>query len=129
MRSFRLNKLIRDAVFDNMQVLGEIIEYRVLTKPELIQALHNKLIEESGEFNPKSEEPLRELADLQEVIDSLTYALGANPRKLRAIQKAVRAKRGSFTKRIFVETVTLKDDDPWVEYYASHTSRFPEEEG
>lgn len=126
MRTFRLNKLIRDGVFENMKVLSQIVEHRVLKKPELIKALQDKLLEELGEFEPDSKEPLRELADLQEIIDTLTYLLGANPDTLREIQEAVRAKRGTFNKRIFVETVTLADDDPWVQYYANEPDRFPE---
>lgn len=79
MRTFKLNKLVRDGPFENMQTLGQIVSYKILKKAELIEALQAKLLEELSEFDPNSVEPLTELADLQEVIDTLTYALGANP--------------------------------------------------
>lgn len=127
MRTFKLNKLIRDKVLDNMLQLGQDVQYKKLDDHELIDALRLKLLEEAKEFDPFSQEPLRELADVQEVIDTLTHLLGANTDKLRELQKSVKDKRGSFTKHIFVNSVTLADDDPWVEYYSNHPDRFPEE--
>lgn len=126
MRTFRLNKLIRDKVLENMLQIGQDVQYKKLDDHELIDALRKKLLEEAKEFDPFSTEPLRELADVQEVIDTLTNLLDANTDKLRELQKSVKDKRGGFTKRIFVDTVTLADDDPWVEYYSNHPDRFPE---
>ena len=126
MRKFKLDKLVRDGVFDNMQALGEVIDYKILTGPAFIEALHNKLFEEIKEFDPTSEKPLTELADVLETIEALAKALGSDFEQLRKIQATKRSKRGGFGKRIFVKTVALNDDDPWVEYYASHPDRFPE---
>jgi predicted house-cleaning noncanonical NTP pyrophosphatase (MazG superfamily) len=125
-RTFKLNKLVRDGPFENMIALGQSVKYKVLKKPELIKALHGKLQEELSEFDPNDKNSLAELADLQEVIDSLAHLLGSSPGKLRTLQNAVRVKKGTFDKRIFVETVTLADDDPWVEYYANYPDRFQE---
>jgi len=126
MRTFKLNKLIRDKVLENMLQLGQDVQYKTLDDHDVIEALRQKLLEEAKEFDPFCKESLRELADVQEVIDALTDLLGANPDKLRELQKTVRVKRGDFTKRVFVDTVTLADDDPWVEYYACNPERFPE---
>lgn len=109
-----------------MYTHNQVVKYKTLDDQALLKALQQKLFEELSEFDPNSKEPLRELADLQEVIDAFTYLLGADPIKLRNLQDKIRTKRGTFTKRIFVETVTLADDDPWAEYYAKDPNRFPE---
>lgn len=126
MRTFRLSKLIRDKVFANMLEMNQEIDYKILIKAELIDALKEKLSEESREFDPNDSEPLRELADLQEIIDTLVAELGFKKEDLTKIQKAVREERGGFDKRIFVGTVTLDDNDNWVEYYAKDSDKFPE---
>ncbi len=126
MREFVLNKLIRDEIFTNMQKLGQKIKYRVLGDEELAQALKAKLLEEAKEFNPADPKALDELTDMLEVIEGLAESLGLDFKKLRSKQLDRRLKRGGFKRQIFVETLILKDDDPWAVYYAAEPERFTE---
>ena len=126
MRKFKLNKLIRDKVFDSMLDMKQRVDYKILNKTELIDALKEKLSEESLEFDPSSDEPLRELADLQEIIDTLVREMDFTKADLMKIQDLVREKRGGFQKKVFVDTVTLDDKDGWVKYYANDPEKFPE---
>ncbi len=41
-------------------------------------------------------------------------------------KSAVHPWAGVFAGRVYIETVTLADDDPWVVYYAAHPELFPE---
>lgn len=126
MRHFKLNKLVRDGVFDFM-VAQQDPEYRILEDKEFRQALKAKILEEANELDTESPEALEELADTLEATEQLAKELGAGFEKLRAEQLKKRKKRGAFNKRAFISTLHLQDDDPWVEYYAKDPKRFPEE--
>ena len=86
----------------------------------------HKLVEEAAEFDPAKSDALKELADLQEVIDQAVIELGATTEAFRDLQRVRAEQRGSFTKRLFVESVSMADDDPWVAYYEAEPERFPE---
>lgn len=127
MRSFLLNKLVRDKIPEDMQQTGQKATVRKLDDKEFLQELARKLTEESKEFKPgKAEETLKELADVLEVIETLALQAGADFDKLRAVQAERRAKRGGFAERLFVERLDLADDDPWIDYYVGEPDRFPE---
>lgn len=130
MRRFQLNKLVRDNIIADMQRMGQTVEYRKLEQKEYLQALRGKLIEEAREISlDDAESTLKELADVQEVIDQLVTTLGATGDELQELQRKKRAKLGSFKKKLYVETLTLEDNDPWVEYYAKEPDRFKEIKG
>jgi len=127
MRVFRLNKLVRDGVYDNMVQLGQCAALRELTNEQYLQELANKLREEAGEFDSADpEKGLKELGDLQQVIDELAAALGGDPKKVRVLQEKRFAAMGGFAGRRYITTLELNDDDPWVDYYAKEPERFPE---
>lgn len=127
MRSFMLNKLVRDKVFEAMQEESEQVVLRKLSDADYLHELARKLAEEASEFSVSSlDEALKELADVLEVVESLAVTLGADFDKLRAVQAERKAKRGGFEKRVFVERVGVADDSPWAEYYANEPDRFPE---
>lgn len=126
MKTFRLHKLVRDDLVAMMQQAGQTVDSRVLQDKEYVDALHAKLAEELAEFNPASDSALSELADLKEVIEQLAYALGSDTAELVRIQQAKAQKSGGFAKKLFVETVSMSDDDPWVQYYSADPERFPE---
>lgn len=125
MRSFLLNKLIRDKVLINMQELGQQIKYRKLNDGEFLHELQRKLLEEAGEFDPTDPKAMDELADVLEVLETLARELGENFDSLRNRQLNRRQKRGAFLNRIYIERLDLEDDDPWTEYYAKDSKRFP----
>jgi predicted house-cleaning noncanonical NTP pyrophosphatase (MazG superfamily) len=127
MRSFLLDKLVRDKVFTSMQELEQVITHRTLDNAEFLQELQRKLLEECNEFDPDDpKEAANELADLLEVIETIGREIGADFETLRTIQSERREMRGGFTGRIYVERIDLKDEDPWVSYYASEPERFTE---
>lgn len=126
MRSFTLNKLVRDKVFTSMQELGQQITFRKLTDQEILPEMGKKLLEEANEFSPSDPNAENELADLLEVIEQLGKELGKEFEALRILQLKRRKERGSFDERIYVERLDLADEDPWVKYYAADPIRFPE---
>lgn len=127
MRHFRLNKLIRDGVFEQMLARGQKPESRALNDEEILEALQQKILEEGKEFDPKSEKALEELADLMEVIEGLANELGSDLEALRQVQLHKRNKVGAFKKRAYVGMLHLQDDDEWVHYYSKDPERFPEQ--
>jgi predicted house-cleaning noncanonical NTP pyrophosphatase (MazG superfamily) len=130
MRSFLLNKLVRDGILPDMQRLGQQVTFRKLSDAEYLQALAAKLVEEAKEFNVDDPaEALKELADLLEVINALTRELGSNKATLQRIQAERKAKRGGFTDKIYVERVDIKDGDSWADYYGKDPEKYPEVTG
>jgi len=127
MRSFILNKLVRDNILADMQQTGQNPTAKKLSKAEFKAALAAKLREEASEFKiDDHKEAIKELADVMEVIDAIIEELGINPEELRSAQAERRQKRGGFKQRTFVERVTMEDDSPWATYYGSEPERFKE---
>ena len=57
------------------------------------------------------------MADLQLILDYFLKSLKINKKKLREISRTKNLKVGKFNKKIFLKTIELDDNDPWVEYY------------
>ena len=126
MRSFMLNKLIRDKVFVSMQELGQQVTYHQLSDEDFLPELKRKLLEEANELNFTDKNVGNELADLLEVIDKIRSELKIEPEHLAKLQQKRREKSGGFNDKIYVERLDLADDDPWTAYYAEEADRFPE---
>lgn len=127
MRSFLLNKLVRDGILPDMERMRQQVVYRTLNDEAFLKALAEKLVEEAREFSLEStEESLKELADVLEVVEALAGQLGSDFDQLRTLQLKRRQKRGGFYDRTFVETVTLADNDIWAGYYAADPVKYPE---
>ena len=127
MRQFLYNKLVRDGILTDMINKGETPVYHVLSDQEYVVELKKKLLEESTEIT--TDDPaklLGELADLQEVIDSLLTATGQTKDDLQAAQQKKHAKVGGFSKRYFVASASLDDDNPWLAYLVANPDRYPE---
>ena len=125
-RTFKLNKLVRDKIVEGAEEQGGSAEHRKLEGEELNRALFNKLSEELVELMYGPETDLEKLADIREVIEAIAVNLGHSLTELHAAQYDKRRKVGGFTTGVFVETVTLPEDNQWVEYYTSNPVRFPE---
>src|SRR5436305_331450 len=126
MRRFELNKLVRDGVFASMQKQGQEVQYKKLDDEKYDRALRAKLVEEAKEFAEADTGSLEELSDVLEVVELLAAQDGTNFGQLRAAQLAKRQKAGGYAGRIFVESVTMDDNDPWAAYYAREPARFTE---
>lgn len=128
MRTFHLNKLVRDKIVADMKRQGQIPEYRMLSHAEMIKELTKKLLEEISEIS--SDEPgmlLSELADVQEVLDSLLHHAGYSKSDIRSIQSKKRRAAGSFKKGHYVGALQVPAESPWSDYYAKEPQRFPED--
>ncbi len=125
-RTFKLNKIVRDGVYDNMIKLGQKPVLRKLLKDELLKAPKAKILEEVGEFDAKKPKALEELGDILEVVEWQASLLGSSFEEIRQLQLKKRTKVGGFDKGIYIDTLTLDKDDKWADYYASDPKRFPE---
>lgn len=98
------NKLVRDRIPEITLASGWKSTTRVLGQKEFIQALKNKIVEESLELKEgKTDENLvEELADLQEIIDAILSEKKIKFTDFRKIQTEKRLKRGGFKKKLFL---------------------------
>ena len=97
------NKLVRDRIPEIIAAEGKTPKTRILNKQEYYQALLKKLEEELLEF--KADPSVEELADLQEVLLALADALNIGYNELAKMVSRKALARGSFKKRIFLESV------------------------
>ena len=129
MRRFKFHKLVRDKIVQSIISVGNKPNFRKLTDKEFIQELKNKIVEESAEV-PRTNDPkevVKELADLQELIDNLLPVLGISKKKFVEIQKNKNKDRGSFKNRQYVEDVETSDEETkWVKYYLDNPDKYPE---
>ena len=98
MRRFKFEKLVRDKIVDQIISTGDKPNWKVLSDSEYIQKLKDKIVEESQEIprTTDQEEIVKELADIQEIIDNLLETLNISKEKFAEIQKAKNDKSGSF---------------------------------
>ena len=96
------DKLVRDRIPEIIKDNGKSCKFRVADQEEFRSKLIEKLLEETIEFidNPSVEE----LADIQEVVDSLQKEF--HWPSLRAAAEFKRVTRGSFQDKIVLEEVT-----------------------
>jgi len=126
MQKFKVAKLVRDKIAQRM-IADENAHYRVLNDTEYIEELKKKILEEAKELLPVEDESkiVKELADIQEIIDALILTLKSSKRDLKLRQKGENKKSGAFKKRLYIETIELKDDHPWLDYYLKNPNKYP----
>lgn len=100
-----MSKLVRDKIIDIIQKEGRTPEFSILNDQEYLQALKNKLVEESSEVvnTTTDEDLLSELADLQEVLDCLLRHAKISKTQLKMAQIKKSEQRGSFKKKILLK--------------------------
>ena len=127
MRKFRFNKLIRDKIIKDMVRNGQSPVYRILDNDEYIEELKKKILEEAAEIPLEDGDEITEkLADIEEIIDVLLKALKVKKSQILALRKKKNLERGSFKKKIFVDTVDAPEDSKWLEYYLKFPQKYPE---
>lgn len=95
------NKLVRDKIPEIIHQSGNQCEVATMSEVEFSQALRDKLIEEAQEVITASPDNLvSELADLQEVIDSLLVLYEIEHQVVAKAQERKRAERGGFQQRL-----------------------------
>ncbi len=101
-------KLVRDRIPEILERLGKRVVWRELNDGEFLLALKAKVLEEARELVNASDDDalLSELADLTEVIGSIIRAYNLSARELERARREKREQRGSFTRRIFLESAS-----------------------
>lgn len=103
------NKLVRDKIpeiiaGDN----GKTCVIRIMEDDEYLKALNAKMQEELKEYLESSD--VEELADLEEVLRAILDVKKVSYDEFEKIRKAKVNKRGAFKKKIFLESVSEKND-------------------
>lgn len=128
MPEFELNKLVRNKLRQEYERAGQIATYRMLSEYAHKLELLNKIIEEAKEI--KIDSPIEtiddEFADLSQAFKDLIVLCGTSEDRVELARQAKYDKKGGFMDGVFVETLELKDDDEWIEYYRKQPDVFPE---
>lgn len=100
------NKLVRDKILEIIKKDGEKPISRRLSIKEFKQEALKKVVEEAkeilGAMNSK-EELVKEIADLEEILEAVMKAYKISSSDVRSIKNKRKEVRGAFTKRIFLE--------------------------
>lgn len=127
MRKFKFAKLVRDKIVDGIVKAGNKPTWRTLSTVEYVEQLKRKVFEESKEVSQTAGDDLiKEIADIQEVIDNLLVALNISKEQLEDFQRKKNEKAGSFKNRQYIEYVETNNDSEWVNYYLSNPIKYPE---
>ena len=129
---FYLQKLVRDKVvkkcLDDEEVLHT--EYRILDKQEFRRELLRKVHEEADEIplgDNQRDESLKELADLQEVVDALRQDFGFSTEQVQEEMARKKQDKGGFDERHYIKYHDLDDDSKWVEVFRAQPEKYREE--
>ena len=101
------NKLVRDRIPEIIELKGDKAFFSILAEEDYLYALNNKLREEMDEYLESGE--AEELADILEVLEAICGAIGIEPSQILKLKEEKAKERGSFKKRIFLETVSIKN--------------------
>jgi predicted house-cleaning noncanonical NTP pyrophosphatase (MazG superfamily) len=124
---FQLNKLVRDKFIAVYSALGEKPIYRYLGPEEHTRQLIRKVAEEASELSIAPPQKLaEEIADIEQVLDDLKTVLNIQKSDILSIKQTKKKDKGGFRKGLYIETLQLNDEDPWVQYYRKEPKRFPE---
>jgi len=125
MHKFKIAKLVRDKIAKKM-ITSENAGYRVLNNKEYIEELKKKVFEESKELIPETDKKkiVKELADIQDIIDALIRALKSSKQKLKEKQREENKKSGAFKKRLYIKTIEPEDNHEWLDYYLANPDKY-----
>ena len=129
MRMFRQNKLWRDKLIEIMeQNYGSRIHWRLLDDAEFDREIRAKLKEEADEVATANNHKalVEELADLYEVIDTLSALHGVTKDQIIAAQTKKREARGGFISRKFVEVAEHPVGSFGEKYCLADPEKYPE---
>lgn len=102
----KYNKLVRDNIPKIIIADGKSCEFNIASKEEHYDLLKEKLKEETEEF--LEDENLEELADVLEVLFSLTNSLGYDESDLLEKRVEKKKERGGFNKGIVLKQAHKK---------------------
>lgn len=96
----KFNKLVRDKIPDIIEAGGARAIVRTVTGEEYLRCLEAKLDEEAREFHEAKN--MEELADILEVVFSLSEAVGGSRQELMEVCRKKREQRGGFSGGVFL---------------------------
>lgn len=127
MPRFVFKKLVRDTIADDQIARGGHPDYRLLSKEEHIVELAKKIAEEANEIpGAPAAEYAEELADVQQAVDDLRNLLGVSRDEVAAAQTKKAAKKGGFSKGVYIESVEVAEGDDWIPHFRENPDRYPE---
>ena len=109
MKTMKYDKLVRDKIPEIIRKKGKEFTYRKASDEEYFFYLKKKLVEEVREFMEKPS--LKEMADVQEVMNFLVKELGHTQPDLRMERSKKNEDRGSFHDRWILEEVRHKGEE------------------
>ena len=97
-------KLVRDLIPDIIAKSGRAANIVKLNDADFLKKLRDKVVEEATEVRDAEDIPslILELADLQEVIDTLRAAYQISHNNIISMQNHRRSSRGGFDQRLFL---------------------------
>ena len=96
-------KLIRDKIPQVIKAAGDKYEVRIISEKEYEKELKKKLVEEAKELNETPKEKLlNEMADVLELLKSISEFYKINFKLVEEKQVQKRKERGGFKKRLFL---------------------------
>lgn len=129
MPTFIFNKIVRDKMPEKYDELEQEIVARRLMGKELLVQLRNKLVEECEELPITGDNRasiIAEVSDVEQVLKDLKVLLNIKDEDVEAARLEKLAKKGGFSDGIFVEQISLNDDDEWAAYYRAEPEKYPE---
>ncbi len=126
-QKFKTNILVRDKRIEEMESIGISVDYKKLNREDYVKALRKKVVEEAQEVAEEEnrEKLVYELADLREVVQALTDAVGITETEISEAQNKKREKAGGFAERHFTNFVVIENNNPAIEYYLQRPNKYP----
>lgn len=129
-RTFLVNKIVRDKSKELFVKEGTGAEIKTieLSLEDKKRFFKEKLKEEVFEvINVPDDLLLRaELADLLQVVYGFAYTLDGTVDRVEELRQTKLRKKGDFSTALFVESVTLGNDHPFIHSYLSDPKKYPE---
>ena len=98
------SKLVRDKIPQIIEQEGRQVHMHICDEQEFVERLRDKLQEEVSEF--LQDNTVEELADILEVVYALANTQHVSSQQLEAMRSDKAQKRGGFSKRIVIDTIT-----------------------
>ena len=131
MYKFKMDKLFRDKILEDMQNHQVDFDLEILNDDKYIFALKEKLVEEAHEVQTSTndKELIEELADVMEVIQSLLAVKKITMNDVLKCAKDKKNKKGGFEGRNKVYTLKLNENDnkhtAWIKYFIDKPEKYP----
>ena len=120
MRKFRFEKLVRDKIVENILngTKTNKVNFKILNNKQFSVSLKKKFFEELKELDlTDRKDAIKELADLQLIIDTCLKNLEISKKEFKEVIKNKNKKVGKFEKKIYIKNIEIDEKDEWFDYY------------